>query len=90
MCSVSTRRELVPLLELPGSSSAGSLAHITLFRYATPLRDPAALLQWLAATECCLDIDVNELLVIKERVYPSLDYQILHRLPLAPARPAHR
>ena len=79
------RRELVPLLHLPGSASAGDLAHLTLFRYATPLHDPAALLQWLAATEFCLDIDVSELLVIKERVYPSLDYEILHRLRLAPA-----
>jgi hypothetical protein len=84
------RHELIPLLDLPGSSSAGDLAHITLLRYATPLHDPAALLQWLAATELCLDIDVSELLVIKERVYPSLDYEILHRLPLAPASPAEQ
>jgi hypothetical protein len=47
------RRELMPLLDVPGSTSAGDLAHITLFRYAAPLRDPAALLRWLAATECC-------------------------------------
>jgi hypothetical protein len=84
------RRELVPLLRVPGSASAGNLAHVTLFRYATPLRDPASLLQWAAATTFCLDIDVSELLVIKERVYPSLDYEILHRLPLAPATPAEQ
>ncbi len=82
------RRELTPLLNLPGSASAGDLAHITLFRYAKPLRDPAALLQWLAATELHLDINVNELLVVQERLYPSLDYQILHRIALAP--PARR
>ncbi len=38
------RRDLVPLLDLPGSSSAGGLTHITLFRYATPLHAPARLL----------------------------------------------
>src|SRR5215468_7132995 len=84
------RRELIPLLDLPGSSSAGDRAHITLLRYATPLRDPAALLKRLAATAFCLDIGVSELLVIKERVYPSLDYEILHRLPLAPTSPAEQ
>jgi hypothetical protein len=82
------RRELLPLLQLPGSASAGELTHITLFRYAQPLHDPSALLRRLAATRFCLDIDVSELLVIRERVYPSLDYQILHRLPLAPTSPA--
>jgi len=82
------RRELIQLLRLPGSASAGDLTHITLFRYATPLRDPASLLRWLAATEFHLDIDVSELLVIRERIFPSLDYEILHRLPLAPVSPA--
>jgi hypothetical protein len=84
------RRELISALSVPGSASAGDLTHITLFRYATPLRGPAALLQWLAAAEFLLDIDVSELLVIKERVYPSLDYEIVHRLPLAPASPAEQ
>jgi hypothetical protein len=79
------RRELMPLLRLPGSASAGDLAHITLFRYAAPLHDPASLLHWAAATTFCVEIDVSELLVIKECVYPSLDYEILNRLPLAPA-----
>jgi hypothetical protein len=84
------RRELIPILHLPGSASAGDLVHITLFRYATPLRDPASLLRWLAATEFRLDVEVVELLVIRERVYPSLEYNILHRLHLAPARPAQQ
>jgi hypothetical protein len=83
------RRELMPLLDVPGSRSAGDLAHITLFRYARPLRDPASLLRWLAATEFRLDIDVSELLVIRERIFPSLNYEILHRLPLAPDSPAN-
>ena len=82
------RRQLLPLLHLPGRASAGDLAHITLFRYATLLHDPASLLQWLAAAEFSLNIEVSELLVIREQIFPSLDYQILHRLPLASASPA--
>jgi hypothetical protein len=77
------RRQLAPLLHLPGGSSAGRLAHITLFRYATPLRGPAALLRWFADDRFCAEVDVRELLVIHERVYPSLDVEILRRLPLA-------
>jgi hypothetical protein len=82
------RRKLMPLLDIPGSGSAGDLVHITLFRYARPLHDPASLLRWLTATEFHLDIDVSELLVIRERVFPSLDYETLHRIALAPASPA--
>lgn len=78
------RRELLPLLDLPGGGSAGDLVHITLFRYARPLRDPPSLLRGLAATQFHLEIDVNELLVLREQVFPSLDYEILHRIPLAP------
>lgn len=78
------RRELTPLLHLPGSATAGHLAHITPFRYAGPLRDLASLLRWPAAAEFRLDINISELLVIRERIFPSLDYDIL-RLPLAPA-----
>lgn len=77
------RRELTPLLDLPGSASAGDLAHITLFRYAGPLRDPPALLRWLTITEFRIDINVRELLIIRELIFPSLDYDILHRLPTA-------
>lgn len=82
------RRELIPLLHLPGSASAGHLAHVTLFRYAGPLRDPVSLLRWLSTMEFHLDIDVSQLLVIRERTFPSLDYDVLHRLPLAPDEPA--
>jgi hypothetical protein len=81
------RRELIPVLRLPGGS-AGDLVHITLFRYARPLHDPASLLRWTAATKFQLSIDVSELLVIRERVFPSLNYQTLHRIAVAPASPA--
>jgi hypothetical protein len=82
------RRDLVPRLRLPGGASTGGLAHITLFRYATPLRAPARLLRWLAETEFCRGVDVNELVIVKERVFPSLDAEILHRVPLASSGPA--
>jgi hypothetical protein len=62
------RRELIPHPHLPGSASAGDLVHITPFRYAEPLRDPAALLRWLGATQFRLGIDAGDLLVIKERI----------------------
>jgi hypothetical protein len=77
------RRELVARLDLPGGTSAGALAHVTLFRYAGPLRDPAAFLDWLAATEAAASTEVSELEVVRERVFPALDYKTLHTLPLA-------
>jgi hypothetical protein len=77
------RRTLVTRLDLPGGTSAGALAHVTLFRYAGPLRDPSAFLDWLVATEADAATEVTELLVIRERVFPALDYEILHTLPLA-------
>lgn len=82
------RRDLVPRLGLPGGASAGGLAHITLFRYATPLRAPARLLRWLAGTEFCHGVDIHELVIVKERVFPSLDAEILHRMALASSGPA--
>ena len=43
------RRELKSALRVPGSLSSGELVHMTLFRYARPLRDPALLVRRLAA-----------------------------------------
>ena len=76
------RRQLAPVLRLPRPVSAGGLVHLTLFRYGGRLRDPAALLEWLAAAEVEVEQPVTELLVVRERVFPSLDYEICHRLPL--------
>jgi hypothetical protein len=92
------RRELAPVLPVPGGLSAGELVHTTLFRYRGPLRDPASLVRWLVAAEFRADADVSELLVVRERIFPSLDNQILHRLALgttgvsgpSAARPAGR
>jgi hypothetical protein len=81
------RRELAPVLPVPGGLSAGELVHTTLFRYAGALRDPASLVHWLAATEFHIDVEVTELLVVRETTFPSLDSQILHRLALARGGP---
>ena len=81
------RRELRPVLRVPGGLSAGELVHMTLFRYGRPLRDPASLVRWLATTELGIDVEVNELLVVREHTFPSLDYQVLRRLALPPADP---
>jgi hypothetical protein len=57
----------------------------------TSSRSPAAGSSYneVANTEFHLDIDVSELLVIREQIFPSLDYKTLHRIALAPASPTH-
>jgi hypothetical protein len=79
------RRELAVALPVPGGISAGQLVHTTLFRYPEPLRDPGSLLARLTAAEFLVTVDVRELLVVRERVFPSLDYEIIRRLPLGGA-----
>jgi hypothetical protein len=76
------RRELTPVLRFPGNLNAGELVHMTLFGYAGPLRDPASLVRWLGATEFDIAVDVSELIVMRELIFPSLGYEIVHRLPL--------
>jgi hypothetical protein len=79
------RRELATALPVPGGLSAGQLVHTTLFRYLEPLRDPGSLLARLAAAEFLVTVDVPELLVVRERVFPSLDYEVIRRLPTGAA-----
>lgn len=81
------RRELKPVLRVPGGLSAGDLVHTTLFRYAGPLRDPGSLVRRLAATRFHVDVDVSEVFVVREHTFPSLGYQILHRLTLPSVSP---
>jgi hypothetical protein len=75
------RRKLMSALSVPGSLSAGELVHTTLFRYARPLRDPPALIRRLAAG-LHVNVDVHEVLVVRERIFPSLDYEVLRRVAL--------
>jgi hypothetical protein len=61
------------------------IVHMTLFRYRVPLRDPAALLAWLADAGCQARIRVTELFVAREHTYSFLGYDELRRLPLGGA-----
>jgi hypothetical protein len=81
---IALRRELKSALRVPGSLSAGELVHMTLFRYARPLRNPALLIQRLAAG-VDIDVAVREVLVVRERIFPSLDCEVLHRISLPPS-----
>ncbi|HEY7147450.1 MAG TPA: hypothetical protein VH637_24655 [Streptosporangiaceae bacterium] len=76
------RRELGPALDVPGQLTAGQLVHMTLLRYGRPLRDPAGLLRWLESVPLCLDVEVSELLVIRERTFPSLNVDVIGQIAL--------
>jgi hypothetical protein len=62
---------------------------MTLFRYASPLRDPVSLVRWLGATQFNIAVDVSELIVVRELIFPSLGWEILRRLPLLGPGQAH-
>jgi hypothetical protein len=57
--------------------------HTTLFRYRGPLSDPEKFLARLEDTSAEAAAEVDELVVSKELVYPSLEAEVLARLPLA-------
>lgn len=59
------------------------LVHTTLFRYRGALSDPAKFLAMLEDTSAEAAAEVDELVVSKELVYPSLEAEVLARLPLA-------
>jgi 2'-5' RNA ligase len=59
------------------------LVHTTLFRYSGPLSDPEKFLAMLEDTSADATAEVDELVVSKELVYPSLEAEVLARLPLA-------
>ncbi|MGH3148594.1 MAG: hypothetical protein ACRDTR_22680 [Rubrobacter sp.] len=71
-------------LRLPSETrNEGDLVHTTLFRYSGPLSDPEKFLAMLADTSAGAAAEVDELVVSKELVYPSLKTEVLTRLPLA-------
>ena len=67
----------------PETRNESDLVHTTLFRYRGPLSDPAQFLSTLADTSAEATAEVDELVVSKELVYPSLRAEVLARLPLA-------
>jgi hypothetical protein len=67
----------------PETRNEADLVHTTLFRYGGALSDPDKLLARLESTSAETTADVEELVVSKEVVYPSLEAEVLGRLPLA-------
>ena len=59
------------------------MVHTTLFRYRGPLSDPEKFLAMLEDTSAEAAAEVDVLVISKELVYPSLEAEVLGRLPLA-------
>ncbi len=71
-------------LRLPDETrNEADLVHTTLFRYRGPLSNPAKFLAMLNDMRADVEAEVSELVVSKELVYPSLEAEVLARLPLA-------
>ena len=71
-------------LRLPSETrNEADLVHTTLFRYRGALSDPEKLLAMLEDTSADATAEVEELVVSKELVYPSLESEVLGRLLLA-------
>ena len=83
------RRRVIAALGLPWPVTYNSLGivHSSLLRYRQPLADPAGLLATVAKLPVRIETEVSELLMVRECTFPTLDYEILVRLPLR-ARPA--
>ena len=67
----------------PETRNEADLVHTTLFRYRAPLSDPDKFLAMLEATSADATAEIEELVVSKEMVYPSLEAEVLGRLPVA-------
>ena len=66
----------------PETRNEADLVHTTLFRYRGALSDPEKFLAMLENTSADATVEVEELVVSKELVYPSLEAEVLARLPL--------
>ncbi len=67
----------------PETRNEADLVHTTLFRYRGSLSDPDNFLATLEETSADAAAEVGELVVSRELVYPSLEAEVLGRLPLA-------
>jgi len=67
----------------PETRNEADMVHTTLSRYRGALCDPEKLLAMLEGTRADATAEVEELVVSKELVYPSLETEVLGRLPLA-------
>jgi 2'-5' RNA ligase len=71
-------------LRLPSETrNEADLVHTTLFRYRGALSDPEKFLAMLEETSPEATAEVEELVVSRELVFPSLETEVLGRLPLA-------
>jgi hypothetical protein len=76
------RRMIRERLRLPSETrNEADLVHTTLFRYGGPLNDPERLLAVLEDTSAEVAVAVEELVISKELVYPSLEVEVLAHLP---------
>jgi len=79
------RQTIVEELALPRAASVPHIAHTSLFRYETldiaEHQRPESLISASA-----LDIQISEVLLVRETRYPSLESEILGRFRLAPRR----
>lgn len=67
----------------PETRNEADLVHTTLFRYRGALSDPDRFLATLEDTSVDATSEVEELVVSRELAYPSLEAEMLGRLPLA-------
>ena len=82
------RRMIGERLSLPPETrNEADLVHTTLLRYGGSLSDPEQFLAMVEDESANATSEVDELVVSKELVYPSLETEVLERLPLAPRTP---
>jgi 2'-5' RNA ligase len=85
------RRMIGERLSLPSETrNEADLVHTTLLRYGGTLSDPGQFLAMVEDESAHATSRVDELVVSKELVYPSLETEALERLPLAPITPEAR
>ncbi len=78
------RRMIRDRLRLPPDTrNEADVVHTTLFRYRGPLSDPEKFFALLEETGADATAGVEELVISRELVYPSLRTEVLGRLPLA-------
>lgn len=78
------RARLARRLDLGRPVSGGDLVHTTLFRYREPVTDPGALLRTLAGLDLDISADVTHVQLVKEMIFPNLEFEVLRRLSLTP------
>jgi hypothetical protein len=82
------RRMIGERLSLPPETrNEADLVHTTLFRYGGALSDPEQFLAMVEDGNANATSRVDELIVSKELVYPSLETEVLEHLPLTPRTP---